>query len=59
MGNFCEGICKSQKGAKKSEMSPEDKEKFQAKLDEMMGIKKVEDLIQKNGLTKMFDSYVD
>ena len=58
MGNMCESLCKSKK-APKTQKSPEELKDFQNKLDQMLGIKKVEDLIQKNGLTKMFDQYVE
>lgn len=56
MGNACNGLCKSKKGSK---ASPEEMEKFVKQLEKMTGVKKVEDLIQKEGLTKMFDQYVE
>ena len=32
---------------------------FEKKLNELMGVKEVEDLIEKNGLTKMFNQYCE
>jgi hypothetical protein len=44
MGNMCESLCKSRKGPT-TKKTPEELKEFQKKLDDMLGIKKVEDLI--------------
>ena len=52
MGNMCESLCKSNKKVK----TPEELADFEKKLNTLMGIKEpVENLIEKNNLTKMFD----
>ena len=53
MGNVCKGLCKG-----KPEKTPEEKEKFQEQLNAMLGIKKIDDLIQENNLEKNFLNYM-
>lgn len=52
---MCEGLCK---GRPKTKKTAEEQEKFQAELNKMLGIKKVDDLINENNLENNFQNYM-
>ena len=52
MGNLCENLCKGKK-----EKTPEEQEEMNEKLNALLGIKKVDDLIVELNLEKNFLNY--